>query len=84
MTDKTKSAAVIPPPKKRGFGLDKLVAEPAAAADNMKEEEMVKLTFNVPLAFHTELKTVAGAHRITMKEILFEGYDLWKQKKQIK
>lgn len=81
MTQNTKSANVIGAPKrKQGFGLDKLVAEPPKAADNMTVTKEANMTFRVPEDFHQLYKQTAVVHRLTMKDILLQSFDLWLEK----
>ena len=82
MSQNSKSANVIAPPKrKQGFGLDKLTAEPVPAADNMQSEQEVNMTFRVPHNFHQLYKQTAAMHRLSMKDILTESFELWQKQK---
>lgn len=54
---------------------------PMHAADNMKADKEVALTFKIPAQLHKDYKRAALENDVTMKEIFTESFALWLQKK---
>lgn len=75
--EKTTRANVPAPPKSKrtSFLPDNA---PSAPADNMRGEKQVSMTFNMDLAWHREFKATAAMHGVSMKDLLIQGFELWK------
>lgn len=70
-------AKVAPPPKKQSFLPEQ--TKPVEAADNMKGEKLVGMTFNMPRDWHTRFKMTAVSRGMDMKEFLMECFATWER-----
>lgn len=70
-------ANLATPPSKRRSALAQLDVKPIEAADNMSSGEFKDLSFRVDADWHHRFKTSASMHRVSMKKILEEGFELW-------
>ena len=74
MSDKTR--AQVPPPRSKFLPED---LTPVKAADNMKADRLVPMTFNMPVQWHTQFKMTATLHQMNMKELLIESFAAWQR-----
>jgi hypothetical protein len=82
---KTTRAAVGGPPKKTSSFLPaSATEEPVPAANNMKGDRPVGMTFNMPYDWHLEFKMAAAAHRMPMSKFLVECFNAWKREQKRK
>ncbi|OWZ90374.1 hypothetical protein B9J07_27690 [Sinorhizobium sp. LM21] len=85
MSEKTTRAVVGAPPKKAtGFLPSSATEKPVEAADNMKGNKPVGMTFNMPQDWHLEFKMTAASLRMPMSKFLVECYDAWKREQRRK
>ena len=77
--EKKSRATIAPPAKKKNTFLPTADA-PVRVADNMKEEKIVGMTFNMPFEWHTQFKVAASLNGLSMKELLVESFDAWLKK----
>lgn len=77
----SKTRAVVPPPKKKGFLPEQAEVKPA---NNMKGEKLADMTFKMPRDWHTEFKTTATLNGMNMKELLIASFDAWKRENKNK
>lgn len=76
-------AKVAPPPKKTQPFMPEAQA-PVKAADNMKGEKLVGMTFNMPRDWHTRFKMTAVSRGLDMKEFLIECFAAWERQEREK
>lgn len=74
MSEKTR--AQVPPPRKKFLPDD---MTPVPAADNMRADRLVPMTFNMPVDWHTHFKMTATRHQMNMKELLIESFAAWER-----
>jgi hypothetical protein len=79
MNQDKKTRAAVPPPRKKGF-LPSTVE--VGASNNMKGDRIAPMTFNMPRDWHTEFKTTAVVHGVSMKDLLTECFDAWKREQK--
>lgn len=72
------------PPSKRRSALSALQVKPIEAANNMNSGEFKDLSFRVDADWHHRFKTTASMHRVSMKKILEEGFELWVAEQEAK
>lgn len=48
-------------------------------AQNMSDEKLAPMTFNMPRDWHTRFKMTAALHNMSMKDLLVESFDLWER-----
>jgi hypothetical protein len=58
------------------------IPAPTMAADNMSAIKTADMTFKMPPAWHAEFKATAAIHGMSMKDLLVEAFDAWKEKKK--
>lgn len=75
-----RTRAAVPPPKK-SFLPDTKRVQPA---NNMKDERLAPMTFNMPKDWHVEFKTTATLNGMNMKELLIECFEAWKREQEMK
>lgn len=68
--------ANIPAPKRKT-----LPSAPQAdlVSDNMQDERLAPMTFNMPRDWHTRFKMTAAMRGISMKELLVEAFETWER-----
>ncbi|SOC90023.1 hypothetical protein SAMN05216358_0039 [Rhizobium sp. AN5] len=81
MTAEAKTRATPPPPprKQSSFLAPSATEERAEAANNMKAEKLVGMTFNMPRDWHTRFKMTAVSRGLDMKEFLMECFATWEK-----
>jgi hypothetical protein len=52
------------------------------AADNMKDERLAPMTFNMPPDWHREFKATAAMNGISMKDLLIESFAAWQKARE--
>ena len=77
-------ADVPAPPRQHAAFLDRLAVAPTMdvgvpAANNMAEKQK-DMSFKVGAEFHHVFKSTAALHRLSMKELLEQSFELWQQK----
>lgn len=75
----TESRAKVAPPPRKIQGFIPESAAPVKAADNMKDEKLVGMTFNMPRDWHTRFKMTAVSRGLDMKEFLVECFATWEK-----
>lgn len=80
MTEKTTRASVPKPPRKSAGFLP--ASGVVGAANNMREDDLVSMTFSMDRRWHTEFKMTATANGMSMKELLTESFEAWKASKE--
>lgn len=80
MSDKKPRAAVPAPPKRKSFLPE--IQQEIGAANNMRDERLAPMTFNMPKDWHFEFKMEAAALGISMKELLTMSFDAYKKAKK--
>lgn len=87
MNEKTTRAAIAAPPRKTApssFLPQAAVEEPVVAANNMKGDRPVGMTFNMPHDWHLEFKMTAAQQRMPMSKFLIECFNAWKREQKRK
>lgn len=87
MTDDTKtpspsSAKPVPlKPRRNSFlGVAAAVKPPTSEpANNMKDEALAPMTFNMPKDWHGRFKATASINHISMKDLLIEAFEAWEK-----
>ena len=75
----TESRAKPAPPPKKSQPFYPETQAPVKAADNMKGEKLVGMTFNMPRDWHTRFKMTAVSRGLDMKEFLMECFATWEK-----
>lgn len=69
-------AAVPPPPRKQFLPADAKL-KVVGASENMQDERLAPMTFNMPRDWHTRFKMTAASRGLSMKELLMLAFDAW-------
>jgi G:T-mismatch repair DNA endonuclease (very short patch repair protein) len=75
-----KTRANVPAPKSNRKFMPETINR-GRAADNMNADRLAPMTFNMPRDWHTEFKTSAVLHGMSMKDLLIECFEAWKREK---
>lgn len=75
----TESRARPAPPPKKAQPFIPESQEPVKAADNMKAEKLVGMTFNMPRSWHIRFKMTATSRGLDMKDFLQECFATWER-----
>ncbi len=79
MTAEKKTRAIVPPPRSSSTFLPKEMGVLVGPANNMRDERLAPMTFNMPRNWHTRFKATAVLRGMNMKDLLIECFEAWER-----